>query len=113
VDEVVKYEPQVFQRINGSYFGDMLENLDQSWMQHGKDFSNVSLCFICVLEEVSLPHPDSNIRISDSEIARFPGRAEDRSVHLADGGYFSILNVYHNLHCVVSESKPISIQANS
>lgn len=46
---------------------------------------------------------DTNVRVTEHEMSRIPGRKE-QAIPLPDGGYFGTLNVYHNLHCVVSIS---------
>ena len=44
----------------------------------------------------------SQIRVPEEEVRRL-GR-EYQSVHFPDGGYFGMLTVHHNLHCLVSHS---------
>lgn len=41
----------------------------------------------------------SDVRIPESEVERL-GR-EYQGVHFTDGGYYGMLTVHHNLHCLV------------
>jgi hypothetical protein len=45
-------------------------------------------------------------------MAHYGGRADARSVRLPDGGYYSLLNVHHNLHCLVSNIPPITFSCS-
>lgn len=43
--------------------------------------------------------PDNNIRISDEWIHKY--ERQNEAVKLPDGGYLGMLNVMHELHCIV------------
>lgn len=43
----------------------------------------------------------SDVRIPESEVERL-GR-EYQGVHFTDGGYYGMLTVHHNLHCLVRD----------
>ena len=77
--------------------------LDLNLKKHGKDFLEVS-CFwstISIADIYVLFSADMNVRFSLEDLKAF-NREED-AVQLPDGsGYAGTLNIYHEIHCVVS-----------
>ena len=44
---------------------------------------------------------DTNIRLSSDEMAAIDPNRVEETIALPDGGYFGILTVFHELHCLV------------
>jgi hypothetical protein len=67
-------------------------------MPSGQPFYNVSFDLVPLVSQAKL-NQDSDIRVPEEEVARL-GR-ENEAVHFPDGGYFGMMTVHHDLHCLV------------